>query len=84
VTNEQRLFGIVAAQSGKHKDDVSLDSRFLEDLGCDRLDVMHVVIDIEDQFKIAITDDQADAIATVRDAGLLIDRLTAVEATPDV
>jgi acyl carrier protein len=54
------------------KDKISLDSRISEDLGADSLDMMELVMGIEDEFNIKITDDEAEKVSTVRDAVKLI------------
>lgn len=45
---------------------VSLASRLVEDLECDSLDVIEMVMEAEDEFGIEITDDEACALKTVQ------------------
>ncbi len=49
-------------------DEVKVESKFVEDLGADSLDVVELVMALEEKFDIEIPDDQAEAIATVNDA----------------
>lgn len=44
------------------------DSRIIEDLGADSLDCMEIVMDLEIQFSIEITDAEAEKVVTVQDA----------------
>jgi acyl carrier protein len=43
---------------------ITTDSRLIEDLGLDSLDMIEVVIDFEDEFSMEIPDDEAEKIKT--------------------
>ena len=58
---------VVVEQLNVSPDEVKEDSKFVEDLGADSLDVVELVMALE-EFDIEIPDDQAEAIATVSDA----------------
>lgn len=47
---------------------VTSDARFVEDLGADPLDLLELVMALEDQFEIAISDADAEEIRTLRGA----------------
>ncbi len=59
---------VVVEQLNVNGDEVKEDSRFVEDLGADSLDVVELVMALEEKFDIEIPDDQAEKIATVADA----------------
>ncbi|MBD3808669.1 MAG: acyl carrier protein [Epsilonproteobacteria bacterium] len=59
---------VVVEQLNVSPDEVKEDSRFVEDLGADSLDVVELVMALEEKFDIEIPDDQAEKIATVADA----------------
>jgi len=59
---------VVVEQLNVSPDEVKEDSKFVEDLGADSLDVVELVMALEEKFDIEIPDDQAEAIATVGDA----------------
>jgi acyl carrier protein len=63
---EQRVKKIVAEQLGKSEAEVKIDSRFLEDLNADSLDVVELVMAFEDEFEIEIPDEEAEKITTVK------------------
>ena len=48
--------------------EVKEDSKFIEDLGADSLDVVELVMAFEEEFDIEIPDDSAEHILTVGDA----------------
>ena len=53
-------------------DEVTLDTRFVEDFGADSLDLFQVVMGIEEAFGIEIPEDKVKQIATVKEAVSLI------------
>ncbi len=48
--------------------EVKEDSKFIEDLGADSLDVVELVMALEEKFDIEIPDEDAEGILTVDDA----------------
>ena len=48
--------------------EVKEDSRFIEDLGADSLDVVELVMALEEKFDIEIPDEDAEKITTVQAA----------------
>lgn len=48
--------------------EVKEDSKFIEDLGADSLDVVELVMALEEKFDIEIPDEDAEGILTVQDA----------------
>ena len=62
----ERVLAIVASVKRIPCEKISLDSA-LPDLGLDSLDTIVLLSELEDQFKIAISDDEARAIRSVRD-----------------
>ena len=48
--------------------EVKEDSKFIEDLGADSLDVVELVMALEEKFDIEIPDEDAEKILTVADA----------------
>ncbi len=59
---------VVVEQLGVNPDEVKEDSKFVEDLGADSLDVVELVMALEEKFDIEIPDSDAEKIATVGDA----------------
>jgi acyl carrier protein len=69
--NEQEVVGkvrkMVASQLGKSEEEISLESAFIEDLGADSLDLVELVMAMEDEFGLEISDEDAERIVTVQD-----------------
>jgi acyl carrier protein len=59
---------VVVEQLNVNADEVKEESKFVEDLGADSLDVVELVMALEEKFDIEIPDADAEAIATVGDA----------------
>ena len=59
---------VVAEQLDCNLDEIKEDSKFIEDLGADSLDVVELVMALEEEFDIEIPDEDAEGILTVADA----------------
>jgi len=64
----EKLREIIVDKLSVQPDQVKLESRFMEDLGADSLDVVELVMAIEEAFGIEIPDEDAEKIRTVKDA----------------
>ncbi len=65
---EEKVKQIVAEQLGVEEDQVTGDAAFMDDLGADSLDTVELVMALEEEFDIEISDEDAGKIATVQDA----------------
>ncbi|MGB9823525.1 MAG: acyl carrier protein [Candidatus Hydrothermia bacterium] len=59
---------IIVDKLSVSEDQIKLESRFMEDLGADSLDVVELVMAIEEKFNIEVPDEDAEKIRTVGDA----------------
>lgn len=59
---------ILVEQLGVKPEDVTLEASFQDDLGADSLDVVELIMALEEEFDIKISDDDAEKISTVGDA----------------
>lgn len=57
---------------------VTLDSNFQDDLGCDSLDAIEILMEAEREFGVVIPDDRIEHIKTVREAIDLIMELDSI------
>ena len=62
----EKIKEIVVDQLGVNKEDIKLETNFIEDLGADSLDLFQVVMDLEDAFNVKV--DNVEEIKTVGDA----------------
>jgi acyl carrier protein len=69
-----RVKAIVVEQLGVEADQVTPQSKFVEDLGADSLDVVELVMALEEEFDLEIPDEDAEKIATVGEASKYIER----------
>lgn len=65
---DERVKQIVAEQLGVDEDQVTEDAAFMDDLGADSLDTVELVMALEEEFDIEISDEDAEKIQTVKDA----------------
>lgn len=63
---EPRIIQIVAEQLSLPENEVTLDSRFVEDLGADSLDVVELIMEFEEEFGIVIPDEEIENIKIVK------------------
>lgn len=64
---EEKVVGIVSEQLGHPKEDITMESKFIDDLKADSLDIVELVMEFEDEFDVTIPDDDYDKIKTVGD-----------------
>ena len=65
---EQRVKQIIVEQLGVDGGQVDNNASFVDDLGADSLDIVELVMAFEEAFDIDIPDEDAEKIATVKDA----------------
>ena len=65
---DERVKGIVAEQLGISVDEINNESSFIDDLGADSLDTVELVMALEEEFDIEISDEEAENISTVQTA----------------
>ena len=64
----ERVWKVIVDRLGVDESEVKLEASFREDLGADSLDVVELVMELEDEFDMEISDEDAEKIATVGDA----------------
>lgn len=63
----ERVKRIVVDRLGVEESQVTLEASFKEDLGADSLDVVELVMELEDEFDLEISDEDAEKITSVGD-----------------
>lgn len=65
---EEKIKKIICEQLEVSEEDVVPDASFVDDLGADSLDQVELIMAMEEEFGISISDEEAEKIATVKDA----------------
>lgn len=71
---EKKVTDILVDKLGVGPEEVKSEANFREDLGGDSLDLVMVVMKIEKDFSISVTDEEADQVNTVADIIGLVEK----------
>lgn len=69
----EKLQTLLAEQLNIAPEKITMESRLLEDLGADSLDFVEMLMTLEDEFGVSISDEQAKEIKTVGDIAKYIE-----------
>ena len=76
ATVEERVKNIIVDQLGVENTSVKPDAKFIDDLGADSLDIVELVMAMEEEFGLEISDEEAEKIRTVQDVVKYIETRT--------
>ena len=65
---EQRVKEIIVEQLGVNEGEVKPEAKFVDDLGADSLDLVELVMALEEEYNMEISDEDAEKILSVGDA----------------
>ena len=63
----EKIQEIIVEQLGVDKNAVTMDTAFVDDLGADSLDLVELIMAMEEEFDMEISDGEAENIKTVAD-----------------
>jgi acyl carrier protein len=66
--NLTRVKEIIIDKLGIEENKITLEARFIEDLGADSLDTVELIMQFEEEFDIEISDNDAEKLTTVRNS----------------
>ena len=64
----EKLQEIIAEVLNVDPEEITMDTTFVDDLGADSLDIFQIIMGIEEEFDIEISNEDAEKIVTVGDA----------------
>jgi acyl carrier protein len=64
---EKRVKEIIVEQLGVNENEVTPEAKFVDDLGADSLDLVELVMALEEEYNMEISDEDAEKILTVGD-----------------
>jgi acyl carrier protein len=65
---EKRVKEIIVEQLSVNESEVKPEAKFVDDLGADSLDLVELVMALEEEYNMEISDEDAEKILTVGDA----------------
>lgn len=71
----EEVKSVVVEQLSVAPDAVKLESKIIEDLGADSLDVVELVMALEEKFEVEIPDSEAEKLKTIQDVVSFVEGL---------
>jgi acyl carrier protein len=72
---EQGIRAIVADVSGAEESEITMETKFVEDLEVDSIKAIEIAVAIEKKFKVSVRDEDVPNILTMRQAVNLVTKL---------
>lgn len=69
----KRIKEIIVEELGANEEDIKLETNIADDLGADSLDAIELIMSIEEEYDIMISDDDAMTVKTVGELVNLIE-----------
>jgi acyl carrier protein len=64
---QDKVRDIIVEQLGVNPEQVTPEAKFIEDLGADSLDIVELVMALEEEFGIDVSDEEAEKLLSVGD-----------------
>ena len=75
MSTEDKIKEIIAEKLSVEMDEVVPGASFVDDLGADSLDLVELVMTMEEEFDVDISDEDAEKLVTVQDAINFVSKL---------
>ena len=63
--SEDKIKGIIVDKLGVEENKITADADFINDLGADSLDQVELIMQLEEEFNIEISDEEAESLTSV-------------------
>ncbi len=63
--SEDKIKNIIIDKLGVEENKITADANFINDLGADSLDQVELIMQLEEEFNIEISDEEAESLTTV-------------------
>ncbi|MAX10754.1 MAG: acyl carrier protein [Candidatus Marinimicrobia bacterium] len=63
--SEDKIKSIIVDKLGVEENKITADADFINDLGADSLDQVELIMQLEEEFNIEISDEEAESLTTV-------------------
>ena len=63
--SEDKIKSIIIDKLGADENKITMDADFINDLGADSLDQVELIMQLEEEFNIEISDEEAESLTTV-------------------
>jgi len=75
----EKVRQIIAEQLNISESEITEDTSFQDDMGADSLDIFQIIMALEEEFDIEISNEDAEKISTVKDAVEYIQNMISAE-----
>ena len=75
MSNFEKVKEMLVEKLGISEDKITLESEIVKDLGADSLDLVEMLLSMEENFGVTISDEETENIKTVKDIVEIIDKL---------
>lgn len=72
---ENKIINLIAEKLGKDASEIKNETRLIEDLGADSLDIVELIMTFEDEFNISLPDEDVSKMKTIGDIITYIKKL---------
>ncbi len=73
--NKEKIINLIAEQLDADPENLTMETNLIEDLGADSLDIADLVMELEEQLDVEISDEDLAKLKTVGDIVEYIDKL---------
>jgi acyl carrier protein len=73
MTDFDKIADLIVEQTGIRRSEIKMSSNLVEDLGLDSLDEVELIMEVEKEFGLDITDEESEKLKTVADIVIFVE-----------